>query len=341
MLAAGLAATVAGCGAVQRTDTGALVPSPILHPPPATRLFSADGIWNQAVPPGAPLDPRSGELVAGLAAEAAREQSAGIGPWIATSLSSVPLYEVRADQPVVQVQVDNLAPYKLSLARAFRSVPLPAGAEPAPGSDSQLALWQPATDRMWEFFEMHREPDGWHANWGGAMAHVSSNPGWFSTAAWPGAQDDWGATGTGLALAGGLITVRELERGRIDHALALALPTARAGCRALPAPRTDGADPSPGVLPEGAHLRLDPNVNVGALGLPRAAEIIALAAQRYGIVVRDKTAHAIGFYAEDPHRLGRDPYPSLFDGLSPGELLRDLPWGRLQVLRAPLRCSTG
>ena len=40
-------------------------------------------------------------------------------------------------------------------------------------------------------------------------------------------------------------------------------------------------------LPEGAHLRLNPNLNLAALHLPRLTLMIAEAAQRYGIFVRD------------------------------------------------------
>ena len=60
-------------------------------------------------------------------------------------------------------------------------------------------------------------------------------PGYFSSDAWPGAEPWWGATATGLPLLGGLITIDELERGRIDHALAMAIPDARAGVWAQPA----------------------------------------------------------------------------------------------------------
>ena len=53
-------------------------------------------------------------------------------------------------------------------------------------------------------------------------------------------------------------------------------------------------------------FRLDPKLDVAALHLPRVVEMMAEAAQRYGIIVRDKTLHAIGFYAEDPSPLGHE-----------------------------------
>ena len=68
--------------------------------------------------------------------------------------------------------------------------------------------------------------------------------------------------------------------------------------------------------------------------------MMAEAAQRYGIIVRDKTLHAIGFYAEDPSPLGTNPYTRLFDGKSPGELLQSFPWTHLQVVKSTLKSNT-
>ncbi len=60
-------------------------------------------------------------------------------------------------------------------------------------------------------------------------------------------------------------------------------------------------------LPEGAHLRLDPNLNLAALHLPKLTLMMAEAAQRYGIFVRDSAAN-VTFYAQDPIPTGTEPY---------------------------------
>ena len=101
----------------------------------------------------------------------------------------------------------------------------------------------------------------------------------------------WGASATSLSIAGGLITLEDLEKGQINHALAIAIPNARGGVYASPAQRTDGYSTEPLSLPEGAHLRLDPNLDLASLHLPRLTLMIAEAAQRYGIVVRDSAAN--------------------------------------------------
>jgi hypothetical protein len=138
-----------------------------------------------------------------------------------------------------------------------------------------------------------------------------------------------------------MMTLRELKRGQINHALAIDLPTAREGVYAWPAQRTDGEDPSPNALPEGARLRLDPRLDVASLHLPPMAEEMALAAQQYGMIVRDQTHHAVGFYAEDPTPTGTNPYHALMGYESPNELLAEFPWQNVQVLQMSLKSGTG
>ena len=53
----------------------------------------------------------------------------------------------------------------------------------------------------------------WEAEWGGAMEHVSSNPGVYGPGAWPGAQSYWGVTAGSLPLVGGAMTVSAARGG--------------------------------------------------------------------------------------------------------------------------------
>ena len=96
-------------------------------------------------------------------------------------------------------------------------------------------------------------PAGWQAGWGGAMQNVSSDLGAYGPEAWRGATTYWGASASSLPIAGGLITLEDLERGEINHALAIAVPKVRAGVYASPAERTDGKSTELLSLPEGAH----------------------------------------------------------------------------------------
>lgn len=338
VLALGLAAC-GGAGSLPRpAATVAATPQRL----PGAELFAVDSVWNAPLAEDAPLDPSSPRLVAALAREAERERLARNGAWIQTTDYSTPIYRVPADQPKVTVQLeDPTVPWRAGLARALREVPIPPDARPAAGTDAHMTIWQPSTDRLWEFWKARREADGWHAAWGGAIERVSESPGYYTRDSWTGARPWWGATATSLPVAAGTILMSEAERGRVDHALAINLPHLRADVYTPPAQRTDGDDLGPDAIPAGAHLRIDPRLDVRALYLPRLTEAMALAAQRYGMIVRDQTHHSIGFFLEDPAPAGRNPYPALMDYRHPYELLARFPWNHVQVLRMDIRQGTG
>ncbi len=302
------------------------------------RFFAPGSFWNRPLPAGAPLDPSSTAVMGAFDKEIAREEEAGKGPAnINTTAWSVPIYTVAANQPTVKVALERVwrAP---ALQAAWEAVPLPPDARPAAGTDAHLVVWQPSRDRLWEFWHLARGAAGWQAGWGGAIQKVSSNRGAYGPRAWRGARSDWGASASSLSIAGGLITLEDLERGQINHALAIAIPNVRGGVYASPAQRTDGGSTEPLSLPEGAHLRLDPNLNLASLHLPRLTLMMAEAAQRYGIFVRDSAAN-VTFYAQDPIPTGTEPYAGpqgYFEGETPGQLLASFPWSHLQLLKMSL-----
>ena len=309
------------------------------------RLFARTSFWNKRLSATTALDLNSNALVQALVAEVQRERTARIGPRIAADSGSTPLYRVGPMQPGVRVRLErqDLRGGK-ALERAFASVPIPGDAKPASGPDKHMTVWQPSTDTLWEFFRARRSTNGWRARWGGAIRRVSKSSGYYTGAAWPGATRNWGATASSLPVIGGTMLLDELKTGRFDHALAINLPAPRASAFAWPAQRTDGTG-LPTALPEGARLRLDPALNLADLNLPRLTRMIAVAAQRYGLVVRDQTHHAISLLGEDPSRRTGNPYRRYFLGRSSGELLANFPWDRLQVLemhlctRAPCEAS--
>jgi hypothetical protein len=312
------------------------------QPAAADRLFSPRSFWNRPLPDDAPLDPDSERMVADLVPEVAREQEAGIGPWIQTGSYSTTIYQVPRDQPTVPVALDDPElEWRRTLQAAFERVPIPRGAEPAEGTDGHMTVWQPATDKLWEFYRAREEEDGWHAAWGGAIEQVSKSPGYYTEDAWPGAGDNWGATATSLPVAGGVMLIDELVSGEIGHALAVNLPFPREGEWSWPAQRSDGTGP-PEAIPEGARLRLDPELDLDRLDLHPVARMMAEAVQDYGMVVRDRTQNAIGFAAEDPAPTGENAYrdpetdAGLFEGLTPTQFLGDFPWEHLQVLELKL-----
>jgi hypothetical protein len=327
----------AGCGAD---------PAPAVSPAAAAetqvpfRFFSASSFWNTELPTDAALDPSSAASIGALRETVADEMRTGDGPWINTSAYSVPIYTVSARQPDVTVHLRSTARDR-SLAAAWRAVPLPPGARPARGTDGILVVWQPSHDRLWEFWRLSHGASGWQAAWGGAMRHVQAQSGVYGPHVWPGAQRAWGVSASSLSLVGGLISLQQLKFGRIEHALEMAVPAVRAGVYASPAQRTDGVSPSPLSLPEGAHLRLNPSLDLAALHLPPLTLMLAQAAQRYGIFVTD-TSPVVEFYAQDPTPSGDEPYRGAggyFGGATPSQLLSSFPWSELQLLAMSLHRS--
>jgi hypothetical protein len=299
----------------------------------AFRFFSPTSFWNEPLASDAPLATNSSALVSDLDTQVAALEASSQGPWIDTRDWSVPIYTVTARQPTVRVHlVGRFA--ERALQSSWDAVPLPPAAQPALGKDAHLVVWQPSSDRLWEFWHLQHGANGWSAEWGGAMRHVSKSSGVYGPRAWPGAKPWWGASASSLSIAGGLITLEDLQRGSIDHALAISITDVLAGAYASPAHRDDGVSTDPLALPEGARLRLPTSLDLNTLHLPKLTLEIARAAQRYGLVVRDRS-FAIAFFAQDPIPTGTEPYASAggyFEGRYPNQLLASFPWSQLEVL---------
>jgi hypothetical protein len=199
---------------------------------------------------------------------------------------------------------------------------------------------------------------GWHAGWGGRMLHASTDPGYYRNAVDPAGnileQSNWGAPATSLPLMAGTMMISELQAGVVPHAIAFAIGHTCAHEFAAPAQRTDGdLDPTlnPGCVPEGAHFRLDPNLNLASLNLPPFDYMVAVAAQKYGMVLDNRTS-GVAVYEENPAafqaQYGYNPYygPQNVPG-SPGALydtwpcpeIMQFPWSHLQLLKMNLRTA--
>ena len=298
-------------------------------------FFSPTSFWNHRPTVNAPLAPNSAAIVSKLLTYVSAEQSAKNGPWINASHDGVAILTVPPNQPTVAVKLIDHSPDP-ALSAAWSAVPLPANAQPSSG-DNDLAVWQPSTDKIWEFFQLAHGPGGWHAEWGGAINNASSGPGVYNQSSWPGAKTYWGVTAGSLPIVGGAITLSDLSAGQINHALALVVPDTRAGWFASPAERDDGRSTSSSSLPEGARLRLNPSLNLAALHMPPLTRMIAVAAQRYGIIIRD-TSPIVAFVGQDPSRSppAQALYTSAYGGLWAWQLMYWFPWSHLQVLKMDL-----
>jgi hypothetical protein len=191
-----------------------------------------------------------------------------------------------------------------------------------------------------------RTPGQWHAAYGGMIPNVSRNPGYYVDARHPGGgyreRFYWGASSSSLPLVPGLVTRRDVRRGRIDHALSIGLPNLTpstsiiaAGRWAFPAQRSDGKSTLPDAIPEGARLRLDPDLDLDAIPLTPFTRMLAEAAKRYGMIVHGGSEATV-VYGEDPspyERAGKGNFYQRYPEALTLTGLAAFPWEHLEVLR--------
>ncbi|GAB3464666.1 NPCBM/NEW2 domain-containing protein [Kineococcus endophyticus] len=298
---------------------------------PAGGVFSQGTAWRLDVSK-APKNANSAAMVKNVAAQTAA-QYGGVAAFNAYQYSTS-VYTVSSSTPKVDVKWNNCQGKSwtpaglLGPGGQFTQVPIPVDAVPAKGSDSQLTIYSPSTDQLWEFWVTKKVDGVWSACWGGRIDGVSYSQGYF--------QDGFGASASGLAVAGGTVGIKDVQSGAIDHALALHIPTPGTWKEfSYPAQRSDGYDTSAARVPEGTRLRLDPSIDVDSLALHPVAKMIAKAAQKYGFIVTDK-AGCTAVVAESPAAAiaatGVDPWKALLGSTPSYSVMKNFPWDKLQAL---------
>lgn len=307
--------------------------------PTGTAFFASDSLWRAPTPAGTALDPNSTAITNALLANRATAQG------IATTLG-VPIYIVGPDQPLVKVTVPNQ-----TLQQALLKVPLPDNAVPGGTTDQRVAVYQPSTDLMWDFWKLTGGPGNWSASYGGRMVHTSTSPGYYRNVQTSSGeileQPLWGGVACSFAMVGGVMTIAELEAGSIDHALCFAMGHTRQGEWAFPAQRTDGSLTTADSVPEGARFRLDPNLDLASLSMPSFTRMMAKAVQTYGMLCNNQTGGGVEFRCETPDQYiaanGYNPYNAgphpLFGGNTPAQILNAFPWSHLQLVKMDLRST--
>ena len=308
------------------TSEPPIVPSTANYP-----KFSTSSFWYTPLPSNPTLDPNSANLVT----EFLRQYNTYFGNvGVNTTSYSSPIYIAATSTPTQSVTVvdcHNNGWLDTGLVQQWQAVPIPSYAQPADGTDSEMSIYQPSTDTLWEFWLMQKTPTGgWQACWGGKMTNVSSNPGIWTK--------PYGAAATGLPFSPGQITADDLRNGAINHVIGIAVVDAEHWDKwSWPANRSDGWNPDnvPNRIREGQRFRIDPSVNVDTLNLTAVGRMVAIAGQKYGFVVWDK-AGSISVRFENPKSftlVGQpDPYQSLFNGVPNYALLNGIPWDKLQFL---------
>jgi DNA-binding transcriptional regulator YdaS (Cro superfamily) len=286
---------------------------------PFRRLYSPTAFINQPIPSAPSVAAGSAGMIAdAIESDIASANLANDEHW------GIPI--VTAD---AQSQQSRVACTTYGCAHRIGPVRIPTGAEADTGSDHHLVVLQPNGNELDMWIGLHTAT-GWTA----AIR-------WLESASGPAANcisrtACGGADAADFALGAGVVRPEEIAQGHIDHALAITTPITRQGYVACPAGHGDGRHNDPNALPIGAHLQLDPAVDVAALPIAPWKKVIAVALQRYGAYVVD-TGGSIALYAQSD--LGRGYNAWAKAGVpSDSPKLTDLPWGSMRVL-SMTRCS--
>ncbi len=236
-------------------------------------VFPATNAWNQRVD-RLPVARSSKTLIRSIGLAAHVHADFGSGTWDGGPIG-IPYTVVGPGQRRVPVRFD----YADESDRGPYPIPPKApieGGHNATG-DRHVLIVDRSACKLYELFDA-RPLDGgrsWHAG-SGATFDLRSNAlrpkGWTS------------ADAAGLPILPGLARYDDVARGAILHALRFTAPRTRTAF-IWPARHQAGASSSQALPPMGLRVRLKRTANLR--GLPRQARIVALAMQRYGLMLAD------------------------------------------------------
>lgn len=268
------------------------------------RFFSPDSFWNQAIPAHAPVDPRTERWMRLLEGEPTGENF-----YMNSERWTIPVYEADPDTPVVEVRRHALSPREKLVwctshdtfghGPGFGQVPIPETARPDSQTDSHLAVVDPSRNLVWDMWKLSRNPDGsWKSATGMVYAADGTgvfDPGPLGLVDGESVHFHGPSRASGVPAVAGLILHDEVMAGEIRHKIAGASRYCARQEFVYPAIWTDGR--VPGGIPEGTVIQLDPALDLDPFGLTPEERIVAVALQRYGLVLVD-VAHGQAIYAE-------------------------------------------
>jgi hypothetical protein len=306
--------SAANCDAGLRLDTISVLPSASSSQPGSSTPFQPSSSFNTKISADAKLDPNSSAMIA--RATRTNALNANLVEY------AIPIYATAISTPGTSVQctVTQWGPCPFD----GYEIPIPATAKASPGSDAAMVVVDTSSRRVYELWQAAKDSKGtWTTSFGG----VSNLDG----SGWGGA-----GTGAGASRLAGVIRISEITAGTIPHALALQIDNACVGTYRAPAVKTDGTASRSDCIPEGAHIRLDPSVNLASLSLTPAERAVGKALQDYGGFVVDRGGAPLSVSFElDPTAAGGNSIGAAYQraGLRwDYDDLAGLPLSRLQVL---------
>ena len=296
---------------------------------PGSPVYSSDSPWNTPISADAPVHPDSEAFVARFhsAASDGHQRPLTSDP----TQYSYGIYRVDAETPERTIQLSgnysdvvDETTNRTSSAPTLR-IPIPADAQPSPGTDASIIIWDAETGDEWGFWEFQSHGDGTYS----ARNGYHYNTRWSGVP--PTAPNRFGSRGAGLPYFAGLVRRDEIDAGRVQHALAFAYdyPSPE---YVWPATKSDGWGDVGVDVPEGARIRIAPSyteADFEAWGLTREGKILARALQEYGMYTIDRAGR--------PKIMIEDEATAAWDGTITASTVSAIPWDAFEVIdwRAP------
>ncbi|MGI9644195.1 MAG: hypothetical protein ACR2O6_02660 [Ilumatobacteraceae bacterium] len=233
-------------------------------------VFPADNPWNTRID-NAPLHANSAGIIATIQSNGGDHLHPDFGE---NPNYGIPYVVVPAGSPRVTVTYDaygdesDPGPFPIPL-----DAPIEGG--PGAGGDRHVISIEQGSCELFELYVGRPSAGGWTAA-SGARFDLNSNDlrplGWTS------------ADAAGLPIFPGLVRYDEVASGEIRHAIRVTFGRTRAGY-ILPATHFASSRTDPNLPPMGLRLRLGSDYDLS--GLTGHARVIAVAMQRYGLIVAD------------------------------------------------------
>ncbi|HEY6570849.1 MAG TPA: hypothetical protein VIZ22_11180 [Candidatus Limnocylindrales bacterium] len=267
-------------GTLDGDETVAVVDAPVIQGAPDCTVFPADNVWNAKVDA---LDVASNSSTMISTIGSGRSFHMDFGSYAGYG---IPYQVVDGSATKRNVVFDyddesDAGPY-----------PIPAFPLIEDGSDAHMLLVDRDDCKLYELFAARQSSSGtWHAG-SGAIWDMDTNAlrpdGWTS------------ADAAGLPILPGLVRWDEVASGEITHALRFTAPQTR-NQYIYPA-RHEAGSAGASLPPMGMRVRLKDNASVNNMiaGLSDDARVIAIALQRYGMILADNGSAWYISGASDP-----------------------------------------
>jgi hypothetical protein len=237
-----------------------------------TRFFEDTSLWNR--PTSAARHPNSTNMIAWLRGKVTKVT-------ISWDQFAVPLYLATNATPTKTVTTTDTG--------TFIGVPWPTGlansGETGSAPDNHASILNTDTGKLWDFWQL--DVPTAHASVGATDFESGPNGDGFHTTLAEGS-----ARGSSFDLIAGVMQPKDFTDGAIPHALVCSIPAPASSGPVPPSIRTDGKDPSPNAIPEGARLRLPASFDIS--GYTGHARVIAQCLQKYGCYVGDDSGGSNG-----------------------------------------------